>query len=175
MNSHFLRAAAAALTMVLSFAPAHAAGSHDGGHDKTLSLGQPAAKADADRTVEVVMYDNSYEPEKIAVKAGETIRFKVRNAGELVHEFGIGTTDRFKGHMSEMMAMMRNGVFSATEIMKPGKMHQSGGSVMLEPGDKATLVWSFPDGGEVDLRYACTVPGHYEAGMKGDFRMRHGS
>lgn len=168
MNSYLFYAVA--LAVALGMTPAYAGGSHSGGHGAS-AIGKPAKASQANRTVEVVMHDSYYEPEIVSVEAGETVRFKIRNAGSLVHEFGIGTTERFKSHLFEMKEMMKQGAYSSTEIMKPKMMHHSGNSVMLEPGDNAELVWFFPDGGEVDLGFACTVPGHYEAGMQGDFRM----
>ncbi|MFN2331459.1 MAG: copper-binding protein, partial [Halomonas sp.] len=41
-------------------------------------------------------------------------------------------------------------------------------AVTIGPGETAELVWSAPE--NVDsLEYACNIPGHYEAGMYGDF------
>ena len=176
--------AIAAVTSLLSL-PALAAGSHSGGHGSGMSMhGQPGKKANVSRTVEVVMYDNYYEPESITVKAGETIRFKVRNAGELVHEFNIGTPQMHEAHGPEMMMMIEQGVLMADRIDREAAkkmqakmghgMHDDPNSVLLEPGDTGEVVWTFPKDAEVELQFACNVPGHREAGMVGDLRMNHG-
>ena len=44
-------------------------------------------------------------------------------------------------------------------------------SVTIAPGEMATLVWTAPENVD-DLEYACNIPGHYEAGMYGDFDLK---
>ena len=39
------------------------------------------------------------------------------------------------------------------------------GKIILEPGKQGEIVWQFTKAGVVD--FACLLPGHYEAGMKG--------
>ena len=46
--------------------------------------------------------------------------------------------------------------------------HDHPNSVLLEPGESGVLVWTFNE--PVELEFACDVPGHYQAGMKGEFR-----
>jgi uncharacterized cupredoxin-like copper-binding protein len=144
------------------------------------SVGEPGDAAAASRTVEVVMYDNHYEPEHVAVKAGETVRFLVRNAGELVHEFNIGTAAMHAAHQDEMKMMVDHGVLHADRIdMEAAKamqasmghgMHDDPNAVLLEPGQTGELVWRFPEDGEIE--FACNVPGHYDAGMQGRFAIQ---
>lgn len=182
MIPSFLRATAvAALTLTAS--TALAGGEHGGGHSP--DVGKAGAASQASRTVEVVMHDNYYEPETISVEAGETIRFKVRNAGQLVHEFNIGTPSMHEEHVEEMMMMMQQGVLmpdhideQAAKAMQASMghgMHKDPNSALLEPGETSEVVWTFPEDAEVSLQFACNVPGHREAGMVGDFRMDHGS
>lgn len=52
--------------------------------------------------------------------------------------------------------------------------HNDPNSVLLEPGKTGEVVWTFPHKADVTLQFACNVPGHREAGMVGDFQMRHG-
>ncbi|MDX5360773.1 MAG: cupredoxin domain-containing protein [Alphaproteobacteria bacterium] len=179
------RAVAPALfsLVLLLGTPALAAGKHAGGHGHGagMDIGQPADPASATRTVEVVMHDNYFEPETITVKAGETIRFKIRNAGALVHEFNIGTAAMHDAHQGEMMMMMEHGVLKPDSIdMEAARhmqatmghgMHEEPNSVLLEPGAEGEIVWTFPAAGEVALEFGCNVPGHYASGMVGDFRM----
>ncbi|HSM43241.1 MAG TPA: cupredoxin domain-containing protein [Afifellaceae bacterium] len=138
-------------------------------------MGQKGEPAKVTRTIEVTMTDNSYEPEEIAVGAGETVRFVIRNAGELVHEFNIGTRKRHLAHRGEMTMMIEMGVLEADRINHHKMGHGSGAmkhddpnAVLLEPGETGEIVWAFP--GEAKLQFACNVPGHYEDGMVGEFR-----
>lgn len=179
---------AAALLLGAVSGAALAAGSHSGGHggDHHAQMhGQPGKASAASRTVEVVMGDNFYEPETITVTAGETIRFKVRNAGELVHEFNVGSPEMHAAHKDEMMMMMQHGVLMPDRIdAKAAKamqasmghgMHDDPNSVLLEPGKTGEVIWTFPASGEIQIEFACNVPGHYESGMVGEFEMQGGS
>ena len=168
-------APAALALAALPSAPAIAAGSHAGGHGGP-AIGSPAQAGQADRTVEVTMRDNYYEPETLQVKAGETVRFVVKNAGSLVHEFNIGTAAMHAAHQDEMMMMVEHGVLTADSFDEAaGKAmessmghgaHDDPNSVLLEPGKTGEVVWTFPADGS--LEFACNVPGHYAAGMVGD-------
>lgn len=166
-----------AALLALSAGAALAAGSHSYGHHggKSAAIGMPGDASEVSRTIEVKMYDNYYEPEKIAVKKGETVRFKIINAGEFVHEFNIGTATMHAAHQEEMMMMMEHGVLEADKInhdkmkmdMGNGKTmeHSDPNSVLLEPNKTAEIVWKFAD--KTKLEFACNVPGHYESGMMG--------
>jgi uncharacterized cupredoxin-like copper-binding protein len=144
-------------------------------------IGKPGAAAKASRTVTVVMGDNYYEPTEIAVKAGETVKFVIRNDGELVHEFNIGTAAMHAQHQREMAMMVEHGALEADRVnrdrmkmvMPDGKTmeHNDPNSVLVEPGKTAQIVWTFPS--DTALDFACNVPGHYEAGMQGAFEIAH--
>jgi uncharacterized cupredoxin-like copper-binding protein len=190
MNYRMLsRAVAAALALTVSTAgvagaqmASHGGGhSSAGGHGMAASIGQPGDASKVSRTVEVTMYDNYYEPESIAVSEGETIRFIVRNAGEFVHEFNIATAEMHQAHGPEMMMLVEHGVLlpdridhAAAEKMKASMghgMHGEGNSVLLEPGKTGEVIWTFAQA--KDLEFACNVPGHYDAGMMGEFKIGH--
>lgn len=153
--------------------PVLAAGSHAGGHG--AAIGEPAEAASADRTIEIAMGDNYFEPERITIGAGETVRFVVRNDGEFLHEFNLGTAAMHAAHQDGMMTMMEHGMITPTGIdqekMKMdhgghGMAHDDANSVLVEPGETKELVWKFSDA--TDLEFACNVPGHYDAGMMGE-------
>jgi len=115
--------------------------------------GQPGDPAKVSRTIEVTMDDSMrFTPDKISVKAGETVRFFVKNAGKIPHEMVIGTLDELKEH-AEMMRKM------------PGMQHTEPNMITLKPGQRGGIVWQFDKPGTVD--FACLVPGHLEAGMTG--------
>jgi uncharacterized cupredoxin-like copper-binding protein len=177
-HSHWQRLVPAALILLLASA-AHAAGEHAGGHGhghgNGASIGKPGKAAEVSRTIEVIMTDNRFAPESISVAKGETVRFVVRNRGEAVHEFNIGTAAMHAGHQKEMAKMFEHGVLEVDKIhhdkMKmpgpAGMAHDDPNSVLLEPGDSGEIVWRFSN--PVSLEFACNLPGHYETGMKGDF------
>ncbi len=187
MTKNNRRAVFAALafmaTSMLSTIPANAAGSHEGGHGHGhgAAVGAPGEAARVSRTVNVTMRDNYFEPESITVAPGETVRFVVANAGEFVHEFNIGTADMHREHQKEMMMMVEHEVLMPDRIDRQAAarmqqtmghgMHDDANSVLLEPGKTAELVWTFPAGSETTIEFGCNVPGHYEAGMVGEFRL----
>ena len=125
------------------------------------------------------MYDNYYEPADIKVKAGETVKFVVLNKGQLVHEFNIGTAKMLMDHAPEMQMMVDHGVLEADRINHEAAkamqksmghgMHKMENAVLLEPGKKGTVVWKFPK--QATIEFGCTVPGHYDAGMVGNFKL----
>src|SRR3546814_7454581 len=119
-----------------------AAGSHAGGHGS--GIGESANAAAADRTIEIAMGDNFYEPERLTIGAGETVRFVLKNDGEFLHEFNLGTAAMHAAHQKEMMTMMEQGVLTPTGLdhskMKLGEssaaMDQNEhNSVLVEPGE----------------------------------------
>ena len=144
--------------------------------------GAPGAASGVTRTIEVVLRDNFFEPESIRVKPGETIRFKIINAGEFVHEFNIGTAEMHAEHQGEMAMMVEHNVLMPDRIdMKAAAamqasmghgMHDDPNSVLLEPGHTGEVIWTFPEGGEIAIEFGCNVPGHYEAGMVGEFEVQ---
>ena len=172
-------ALAAALALILS-AGAYAAGQHSGGHGHSPNIGKPGQASEVNRTIEMVMTDNRFTPEKITVKKGETIRFKVRNDGRIVHEFNIGTAAMHAAHQKEMAMMVEHGVIEMDKIhhdkmnmdMGGGHMmkHDDPNSVLLEPGKTAEVIWAFST--DATLEFACNVPGHYDAGMMGKIEIK---
>ena len=155
------------LLATLSTSLVHAAGEHSGGH-----VGEPGKASDVSRTIEVTMFDNYYEHEDFSIIPGETVRFIVKNKGELVHEFNIGTAEMHANHQEGMIMMVEHGALEVDRInqeamkmdMGDGPMtHDDPNSVLLEPGKQGEIIWKFTD--KVTLEIACNVPGHYDAGM----------
>ena len=70
--------------------------------DKNMMIGSLGKVEEINRTIKVIMYDNYYEPNSFNIKSGETIKFIVVNAGELVHEFNIANVMMHKKHQPEM-------------------------------------------------------------------------
>lgn len=153
-----------------SAASGHDAASHGGGHQHgaTIDGGQPDVAANVSRTATIVAKDTEFSPKSISVKAGETVRFIVRNDGRFVHELTIGTPAMQAEHQSEMLGFAVSGALGVDTIdrAKLGS-HDHGNNVLLEPGKSGEVIWKFAKA--ADLEFGCNVPGHYEQGMKGQF------
>src|SRR5581483_5636856 len=110
---HPLKTLLIALTP-LAFSPALLAAEGPPGHThgETAAIGEPAKATANTRTVEVSLVDIAFEPESIKVKAGETVRFKVTNKGQLLHEFNLGTPAMHAEHQKEMAMMMDHGMIT---------------------------------------------------------------
>ncbi len=152
----------------------------------SYDFGKPGEAAKASRTVEIKLGDMFFEPESLEVKAGETVRFVVKNEGSLLHEFNLGRAAMHAQHQKHMQQMMDSGAMSSTDMdhsqmghagmspagMGPGdmmKMHHDGNSVLVEPGKTAELTWTF--GSATELEFACNMPGHYQSGMVGKMKV----
>jgi uncharacterized cupredoxin-like copper-binding protein len=122
---------------------------------KTFGIeGDPSRIA---RTIEIRMTDEMrFEPSVITVKQGETIRFVHRNTGKVVHEMVIGT----RVDLEEHAALMRK--FPEMEHDEPYMAH-------VGPGKRGQIVWQFNRAGEFE--FACLIPGHFEAGMRGSIKV----
>ena len=141
--------------------------------DENMKIGSKGNLSEVTRIIKVIMYDNYYEPSSFQIKAGETIKFEVKNAGKLVHEFNIANKMMHMKHQPEMIKMAENGILLAFSIdkekmKKMAKMDKSMGhshsnSVLLEPKQKGDIIWKFDNA--VNIEVACNVPGHYQAGM----------
>mgnify|MGYP003393416070 CR=1 FL=1 len=155
--SHLICAFGAAFASLI--APvALAAGEHSAGHGhEAEAIGKPRVAAKITRTVQIDMTDSMrFTPSSLAVKQGETVRFVVKNSGQLKHEMVLGTEKALREHDE---AMKKN----------PEMEHADENMVTVAPGQTGEMVWQFTQAGKID--FACLQPGHYEAGMKGAVRV----
>ena len=137
------------------------------------AIGIKGKEEKVDRVIQVSMYDNYYQPNKFKVKMNETIKFVVKNKGQLVHEFNIASKEMHLKHQPEMMMMVEHEILLANKIDKkkmmeiskknPAMLHHHHNSVLLSPGERAELIWKFSN--SIDIEAACNVPGHYDVGM----------
>jgi len=140
--------------LITTFAAALSAGAF--AHGET-NIGVAGRAADVTRTVNVEMTDTMrFVPNAVTVKQGETIRFVVKNAGKLKHEFVLGTEQELKAHYEQMKKF-------------PEMEHAEPNMVTLAAGKTGEVIWRFTTSGKVD--FACLQPGHYDAGMKGAVRV----
>jgi uncharacterized cupredoxin-like copper-binding protein len=105
------------------------------------------------RTIDVDMSDRMrFAPDQVTVKQGDTVRFRVKNSGRVMHEMVLGTLEDLRPH---------------AELMRkhPGMEHAEPYMVHVAPGRTETMLWQFTKPGE--FRFGCLVPGHFEAGMMG--------
>lgn len=123
----------------------------------TFAAGKPGdAKKKIARTIEITAREAegkmTYTPDKIEVRRGEQIRFVIKNEGELAHEFLL---DSFEGNAKHKVQMEKN----------PEMEHDDPNGKRLEPKKTGEIIWLFDKAGTFE--FACLIPGHYEAGMKG--------
>ena len=133
--------------------PAAHSDGHAHEHGESDAIGEAGTASKVDRTVTVTMSDSMrFTPASVAAKQGETIKFVVKNAGQLKHEMVLGTEKELEEHY---------------ELMKkfPEMEHSDPQMVTVGPGKTGEIVWRFTKSGKVD--FACLQPGHYDAGMKG--------
>ena len=138
-------------------------------------IGEPGHLNEVDRTIEIKMFDNYYEPNSIKVKKGETVKIIVKNLGELVHEYNIATKEMHIKHQPEMARLIEHDILLGDSIdhAKMKEMskkdhslgHKHANSVMLEPNKTGEIIWKFSK--DIALEMACNIPGHYESGMVG--------
>ncbi len=120
-----------------------------------FAWGEPAGASEADRVVEIRMLDAfSFEPASVEVKVGETVTFKVVNAGQIAHDFTLGDEEMQDEHDAEMAGGMS------------GMGHGEPNVLTLDPGTEGALTWRFT--APATILYGCHVPGHYAAGMVGN-------
>lgn len=139
---------------VISLATAAmASGNHASGHGKTDAIGKPGKASNVTRTVNIDMNDAMrFTPSSIEAKHGETIKFIVKNSGEIKREMTIGSMKDLIAHAEQMKK-------------NPGMEHDEPNTASVAPGKSGEIIWQFTTAGKVD--FACLEPGHFDAGMKG--------
>ncbi len=153
---------AAAMAAVAPLAIAHGDAKHEKKAARPISteetpFGREGDPRKVSRTVNVDMSDQMrFSPADLTIKQGETVRFRVKNSGKVMHEMVLGTMDELKKH---------------AEMMKkhPEMEHEEPYMAHVAPGKTETIVWQFTKAGE--YHYGCLVPGHFEAGMIGRIRV----
>lgn len=156
---HYLIVAVAAL-LVSATAQAHGPQAHDHGSNLEMvetEFGRTGDPKKVTRTVDIEMLDTMrFKPDSITVRQGDTLRLRVRNAGKVLHELVIGTDKELQEH---------------AELMKkhPDMEHDEPYMAHIDPGKRGEIVWQFTRTG--DFKFACLIPGHFEAGMVGTIKV----
>lgn len=166
MNTHPHRRTLLALTLLAPMTSlVHAHGNQPHGHQghngpvvrEQKPWGIAAEPREARRTIEILMTDDMrFSPSHLDIRQGETLRLRAINRGQVMHEIVIGTRQELEAH-AEMMKKHPN-----MEHDEPYMAH-------VEPGQRGDIVWTFNRPG--DFEFACLIPGHFEAGMRGTIRV----
>jgi uncharacterized cupredoxin-like copper-binding protein len=121
-----------------------------------FSAGEPGDPKKPARVIKVKMFEDGkkmqFEPVRIEVRKGEQIRFVLENSGDEDHEFVLATIKENQKH---------------GELMKkfPDMEHDDPNAKRVMTSGNGELLWKFTKRGEFE--FACLIPGHYEAGMRG--------
>ena len=139
-------------------ASGHAHGAEEA-HDTPANAPMQSALV-VDRTLQVDMNDTMrFTPDLLQVAAGETLKLVVHNSGKLPHEMVLGSEAALKAHAIEMKQSAGHA---------DGHAHASGNELLalsVKPGETKEWVIRFDQ--TQTLQMACLIPGHFEAGMKG--------
>lgn len=148
--------AATAFAATLAAAPALAAPGAPGHSHEHFAAGEPGNPKKPARIVLITMREGDgkmlFIPDRVEIKRGEQIRFKLSNNGELDHEFMLATTEENLKHAEQMKK-------------NPEMEHDDPNSRRVKPKQKDEIVWRFTKAGKFE--YGCLIPGHREAGMIG--------
>jgi uncharacterized cupredoxin-like copper-binding protein len=144
-------------TAALAGGHVDAAGSAPHSHDVQQVYGEPADPKKPARIVKITMSETDdgqmlFTPNSVRAKAGEQVRFRIRNAGQLDHEFVLATAEANQKHSIEMQK-------------NPDMEHDDPNAVRVAPGKSGEIAWKFTNSGEFE--FACLIPGHRESGMIG--------
>jgi uncharacterized cupredoxin-like copper-binding protein len=126
-------------------------------HDGELAYGEPGDPSKPSKTIEIRMSEADdgkmlFEPDRITLKRGQQVRFKLKNHGEIDHEIVLAT---FEENMKHAIEMQKN----------PDMEHDEPNAKRLSPDQEGEIVWRFTKAGEFD--FSCLIPGHRESGMTG--------
>ncbi len=155
---------ACALLASASTVYAHGNASHTAASSTAASRTAPLEQKDwgiagdakqASRSIDLNMGDDMrFSPAHFTVKKGETLRLRVVNKGQVMHEVVLGTKASLAQHAQMMLK------YPSMEHAEPYMAH-------VAPQKSEDLVWQFNRAGSFD--FACLIPGHYQAGMTGTF------
>ncbi len=147
-----------ALLLAALAGPALASGNHAGGHGEKMAVGEPGDKTKATQTIRVTMKETDdgkmlFTPAVFNVRKGQTVKISIKNAGTVDHEFVLDQEDKILEHKAVMEKF-------------PEMEHADPNAIRLAAGESGEIVWKFTTDGQ--FKFACLVPGHYDAGMHGD-------
>ncbi|WP_461383000.1 cupredoxin domain-containing protein [Devosia indica] len=125
-------------------------------HDEALVYGEPGDPSKPARIILVAMRETgsgiAFVPNQIKIRAGEQVKFVIRNNGELDHELVFAD---LASNLKHGMEMAKN----------PDMEHDDPNAARIEPKKVGEITWKFTNAGKFD--FSCLLLGHREAGMFG--------
>lgn len=119
-----------------------------------VALVAAAGPAGGVRTIQIDIEHSRFVPDRVTVRAGERVRFVIRNGDPIDHEFILGD--------EEVQRIHEQGT-EAHHGTKPGE-------VSVAAFDKASTTYVF--GAPGTLVFGCHLPSHYDYGMRGEVLIR---
>ena len=107
------------------------------------------------KTIEIRAFHSRFEPDRVTVKPGETVRFVITNVDPIEHEFIIGPPEIHDLH----------------ERGEP-HFHAGEGEVTVPAGATVETTWTFGPASSPDVAYGCHLAGHWAYGMHGKALIR---
>ncbi len=126
-----------------------AAGVIAGGHAVAATKKSTSVIGPGNLTVEVTIHHSHFDPDRIKVAPGSTVRFVIHNTDPINHEFIVGDAEVHRRHEA------------GTEPVHPPRP----GEVSIPALTTAETTFGFQSPGSV--LYACHLPGHFAYGMSG--------
>lgn len=115
-------------------------------HSSSTTLGP------GDATVTITVEHSHFNPSRVNVRPGTTVRFVIVNRDPIGHEFIVGDAEVHRRHEA------------GTEAVHPPRP----GEVSIPAETTAETTFAFPGGGADAVVYACHLPGHFRYGMAGE-------
>lgn len=115
------------------------------------AAGGEDARAAGTRTIEITAHHSRFTPASVAIPAGATMRFVIRNLDPIDHEFIVGGPEVHQHHEVGREAHHRGAV--------PGE-------ISVPAGATVSTTWTAPSS-PGPVTYACHLPEHFAFGMAG--------
>ena len=115
-----------------------------------------------DYVVDMDMLEFGYSCNLPAIDAGTVIEFRMVNVGAVEHEAVFGDLAAQDEAEAQMAA-------SSGDEDAHGDDDHGTPTLVLAPGESGTIVVTFDEPG--DMIIGCHVPGHWDAGMRSDYRV----
>jgi uncharacterized cupredoxin-like copper-binding protein len=128
------------------------------GADSSDAPGGNRTVDDGLRVVKVEMTEMAFNPAKIDVTSGETIRLRFHNSGVVMHDAVIGD-----------LAFQERREMAASGAGTPLTGADNVEALVVDPGDSADLVYKADAVGTFII--GCHQPGHWVAGMRADINV----
>ena len=122
----------------------------DAQQPKVFAFGKPGDEKSVRRTIPIDIHDDTgFNPPTLRLRPGETVRFVIRNLGNVRHEFRIGDPEYQRAH-EDMVRQM------------PEVEHDDPNAIVVAPGETGWIIWQFGEAPVVEL--ACHLPRQYQSG-----------